>query len=302
MSNGTPGQPRRVGVIGLGAMGQGVARNLLRAGFEVHGCDLRADAREQLIQAGGVACALPAEVGAACDALIVLVVNSHQTEAVLFGPDGTVAAMRPGGVVIASATTAPAFVQELGVRLTSADLLLLDAPVTGGITGAAEGALTLLTSGPEAAYLACEDVLIAISSRIYRFGAAHGLGSKAKVINQLLVGVQIAAAAEAMALGLREGVDPELLYEAIRHGAGNSWAFNDRAPRMFRGDFVAQTALDIFVKDLALVLDTARASTFPTPLAATAYQMFATAAASGWGRHDDSAVIKIFPEVQPSME
>ncbi|MDR3453034.1 MAG: NAD(P)-dependent oxidoreductase [Rhodoferax sp.] len=288
---------RCVGLIGLGAMGQGVARNLLRKGFKVHGCDLRPDARAALVREGGQACATPADLGERCGAVIVLVVNAGQTEAVLFGPGGVAAQLRPGSVVILSATTPPAFVEKLGERLAALGLLLLDAPVTGGVTGAAQGTLTLLTSGPEPAYAACEDVLAAISTRGFRFGTAHGLGSKAKVINQLLVGVQIAAAAEAMALGLREGVDPQLLYQALQSGAASSWAFSDRVPRMISPEPGAQTALDIFVKDLGLVLDTARASAFPTPLASTAYQMFAIAAAAGLGREDDSAVIRIFPGI-----
>jgi putative dehydrogenase len=287
-------QPRRVGLIGLGAMGQGVARNLLQAGFEVHGCDVRAEAREAVVRAGGCAHASPAAAGAACDVLIVLVVNADQVQAVLFGEDGAAAAMRPGTVVVACATTPPAFVAALATRLAESSLLLLDAPMTGGVTGAADGTLTLLTSGPDAAYAACSDVLEAISARVFRFGAEAGLGSKVKVVNQLLVGVQIAAAAEAMAFGMRQGVDPHLLYEAIRSGAGNSWAFTDRAPRMFSGDGSTHTALDIFVKDLGLVLDAAREVAFPAPLADAAHQLFAEASARGLGRADDSAVIRVF--------
>jgi putative dehydrogenase len=200
-------------------------------------------------------------------------------------------------VVIASATAPPAAVKALGDRLAAQGILLLDAPVTGGVSGAAHASLSLLTAGPEAAYTACGDVLAAISSKVYRCGAEHGQGSKVKVINQLLVGVQIAAAAEAMALGLREGVDPALLYEVITHGAGHSWAFADRVPRVLSGDYAAVTALDIFVKDLGLVLDTARASAFPLPLASAAYQMFASAASAGLGRDDDISVIKTFPGI-----
>lgn len=288
---------RRVGLIGLGAMGQGVAHNLLRAGFEVHGCDVRADAREALVRAGGRAHTSPGEVGAACEIVIVLVVNADQTDSVLFGADGAAARMHAGGVVVASATTPPAFVARLAGRLREHDLLLLDAPVTGGVTGAEAGTLTLLSSGPVAAYAKCEDVLAAFSDQVYRFGEEPGLGAQVKVINQLLVGVQIAAAAEAMAFGMRKGVDPRLLYEAIRSGAGNSWAFGDRAPRMFSGDRTTYTALDIFVKDLGLVLESARDAEFPTPLASAAYELFATASAAGLGRADDSAVIRVFPGV-----
>ena len=290
-------QARRVGLIGLGAMGQGVARNLLRAGFEVHGCDVRPEACDAFARAGGLAAGTPAEVGAACDVLIVLVVDAEQTEEVLFGTTGAAAAMCEGRVVVASATTSPAFVARLAQRLSQRRLLLLDAPVTGGVSGAAAGTLTLLTSGPQAAYFACEDVLAAVSLRIFRFGMTPGLGSKVKLINQLLVGVQIAAAAEAMAFGMRQGVDPQLLYDAIRSGAGDSWAFGDRAPRMFSGDGSTHTALDIFVKDLGLVLEAASEAGFPTPLASTAYELFAKAAAAGLGRADDSAVIRVFPGI-----
>lgn len=288
---------RRVGVIGLGAMGLGVAAVLVRHGFEVFGCDVRAGALEKLRQAGGIACDTPAEVGLRCDVVIILVVNASQTEQVLFGNDGALARMRRGSVVIACATTSADFVLGLGQRLTEQEVLLLDAPVTGGVKGAAEGSLTVLASGPPEAFLACEDVLEAISSRVCRFGGAHGLGSKAKMVNQLLVGVHIAAAAEAMALAVREGLDPKVLYEAIRSGAGSSWAFCDRVPRMVEGTFEPETALDIFVKDLGLVLDAARANVFPTPLAATAYQMFVSASAIGYGQQDDSAIIKLFPAV-----
>jgi putative dehydrogenase len=275
-------------------MGQGVARNLLKAGFEVHGCDVRSEARHVLTREGGCAYATPAAVGAVCDVLIVLVVNAEQTDAVLFGEDGAAACMHAGSAVIASATTAPAFVNGLAQRLARRNLLLLDAPVTGGVSGAADGSLTLLSSGSDAAYAACGHVLDAISARVFRFGTEPGLGSKVKVINQLLVGVQIAAAAEAMAFGMRQGVDPQLLYEALRSGAGNSWAFTDRAPRMFSGDGSTHTALDIFVKDLGLVLEAAQDAEFSAPLASAAHALFAAASAQGLGREDDSAVIRVF--------
>lgn len=288
---------KTVGVIGLGAMGLGVARNLLRAGFQVYGHDLREQVLADFAREGGIACRTPADVGAHCAVTILLVVNAEQTSAVLFGEQGAAPAMRPGSVVIASATVAPAFVARLGEQLAALHVGLLDCPVSGGVAGAAGGALTLLSSGPDEAYAACQEVLDAISAKVYRLGSAHGLGSKVKVINQLLVGVQIAAAAEAMALGLREGVDADLLYDVITHSAGNSWAFEDRVPHILAGDFSPSTALDIFVKDLGLVLDTARASRFPLPLSSTAYQMFAHAAAAGLGGEDDTAVIKTFPGI-----
>jgi putative dehydrogenase len=284
-----------VGLLGLGAMGQGVARNLLRHGFQVYGFDLRADILAAMAKEGVIACDSPAAVGACCRTVIVLVVNAEQTEAALLGPDGAALAMAPGSVVVAAATVAPDFAAALAAKLARRDILMLDAPVTGGVSGAAAGTLSLLTAGPDAAYERCGPVLQAISSKVYRLGKEPGMGSTVKLINQLLVGVHMAVAAEAMAFGLRQGVDPALLYEVVTHGAANSWAFADRMPRVIAGDDTPLTALDIFVKDLGLVMDAAREACQPIPMASTAFQMFTTAAAAGLGREDDSALIRIFP-------
>ncbi|PZX24164.1 putative 3-hydroxyisobutyrate dehydrogenase; putative exported protein [Cupriavidus phytorum] len=289
---------RNIGVIGLGAMGFGVAQSLLRAGFNVHACDLRAEVLQRFADAGGVPCASPAELGSRCDVVLTLVVNAQQTEAVLFGADGAVTAMQPGKLVIASATVPPGFAETLAQRLAEKGLLMLDAPVSGGAARAASGEMTMMTSGPAEAYALAEDVLAAIAGKVYRLGAAHGAGSRVKIINQLLAGVHIAAAAEAMALGLREGVDPDALYDVITHSAGNSWMFENRVPHILKGDYTPLSAVDIFVKDLGMVLDTARTSKFPLPLSAAAHQMFMMASTAGHGAEDDSAVIKIFPGIE----
>ncbi|HEX9784769.1 MAG TPA: L-threonate dehydrogenase, partial [Opitutaceae bacterium] len=216
----------------------------------------------------------------------------------LFGADGVALTLRPGSVVIASATVSPEYPVRLGRRLRERQVWMLDAPVSGGAAKTAAGEMTMMTSDPAEAYAACEDVLSAIAQRIYRLGDEHGLGSKVKIVNQLLAGVHIAAAAEAMALGLREGVDPERLYEVIINSAGNSWMFENRVPHILAGDFRPLSAVDIFVKDLRLVLDTARASKFPLPLSAAAHQMFMMASTAGYAREDDAAVVKIFPGVR----
>ncbi|MGT2428404.1 L-threonate dehydrogenase [Cupriavidus basilensis] len=288
---------KSIGVIGLGAMGNGVAHSLLRAGFKVHACDLRPEVLQRFADAGGIPCAGPAELGGKCDVVVTLVVNAAQTEAVLFGEQGAASSLRPGTLVIASATVPPSFAQALGQRLGERGILLLDAPVSGGAARAASGEMTMMTSGPAEAYALAEDVLAAMAGKVYRLGNAHGAGSKVKIINQLLAGVHIAAAAEAMALGLREGVDAEALYEVITNSAGNSWMFENRVPHILAGDYTPLSAVDIFVKDLGLVLDTARASKFPLPLSAAAHQMFMMASSAGHGGEDDSAVIKVFPGI-----
>jgi putative dehydrogenase len=140
-------------------------------------------------------------------------------------------------------------------------------------------------------------VLKGMAGKVYRLGEAYGQGTKVKIINQLLAGVHVAALGEAMALGLREGVDPDALYEVITNSAGNSWMFENRVPHILKGDYTPTSAVDIFVKDLGIVLDTARRSKFPLPLSAAAHQMFMMASTAGHGGEDDSAVIKIFPGI-----
>ncbi len=290
-------QEVRVGLIGLGAMGLGMASSLRRAGYALRVHDIRSAVADAFAQGGGQACATPAEVAQASDVLVSVVVNAVQTEEVLFGAGACAAALRPGSVFVMCSTVDPNWSAALETRLAALGILYLDAPISGGAAKAASAQMTMMTSGTPAAYARCGAVLDAMAAKVYRLGDHAGAGSKVKIINQLLAGVHIAAAAEAMALGLREGVDPAALYEVITHSAGNSWMFENRMAHVLAGDYTPLSAVDIFVKDLGLVLDTARASKFPLPLSATAHQMFMQASSAGFGREDDSAVIKVFPGI-----
>ena len=286
-----------VGVIGLGAMGRGMASSLRRAGYTVHVCDARPGAAAEFAAEGGVACATPAEVAAACPVVISVVVNAAQTESVLFDDHGAAAAMAADSVFVMCSTVDPNWSIALEARLQKLGLLYLDAPISGGAAKATSGQMTMMTSGCAAAYALCEPMLNAMAASVYKLGDKAGAGSKVKIINQLLAGVHIAAAAEAMALGLREGVDAAALFEVITHSAGNSWMFENRMAHVLAADYTPLSAVDIFVKDLGLVLDMARASKFPLPLSSTAHQMFMQASTAGFAKEDDSAVIKIFPGI-----
>jgi putative dehydrogenase len=287
-----------IGVIGLGAMGSGMAASLRRAGYNVHVCDVRDEVAKAFAANGGVACAHPAEVAEHCEVVVSVVVNAVQTEAVLFGRNGVAETMMAGGLFVMCSTVDPNWSIALESRLTERGWLYLDAPISGGAAKAASGEMTMMTSGRPEAYAKAGDALGAMAANVYKLGDQAGNGSKVKIINQLLAGVHIAAAAEAMALGLREGVDAAALYEVITHSAGNSWMFENRMAHVLAGDYTPLSAVDIFVKDLGLVLDTARATKFPLPLSATAHQMFMQASSAGHGREDDSAVIKIFPGIE----
>ena len=286
-----------IGVVGLGAMGRGMAASLRRAGWNVHVCDVRLEAAQAFAADGGVACASPAELAAHCEVIVSVVVNAAQTDTVLFGDGGAAAAMQPGSLFIMCSTVDPNVSVQFEQRLAALGLLYLDAPISGGAAKAASGEMTMMTSGTPAAYAKAGSALEAMAAKVYRLGDQAGNGSKVKIINQLLAGVHIAAAAEAMALGLREGVKAEDIYEVITHSAGNSWMFENRMAHVLAADYTPLSAVDIFVKDLGLVLDTARASKFPLPLSATAHQMFMQASTAGYAKEDDSAVIKIFPGI-----
>ncbi len=287
-----------VGLIGLGAMGAGMAQSLRKSGFDLHVFDVRTEVARAFVQSGGTASASPAELAARCDVVVSVVVNAAQTEAVLFGDSGCATAMKPGSVFVMCSTVDPNWSIALEARLAKLGILYLDAPISGGAAKAASGQMTMMTSGSPQAYAKVGAALDAMAAKVYKLGDKAGAGSKVKIINQLLAGVHIAAAAEAMALGLREGVDANALYEVITHSAGNSWMFENRMAHVLAADYTPLSAVDIFVKDLGLVLDMARASKFPLPLSSTAHQMFMQASTAGFAKEDDSAVIKIFPGIE----
>ena len=286
--------PVKVGIIGLGSMGMGAALNLVKHGHDVIGAELRESARAELIAAGGQAVAAASDLPSGLQALIVFVVNAAQVETVLFGPDGCLHRMAPGGVVLCCTTVAPEFARSLEARLAERQLRLLDAPVSGGVGAARAGSMVVMASGSTLAFDAAEPVLAAIAGKIWRLGDAAGVGSTIKMVNQLLAGVHIAVAAEAMALGIRAGADPQTLFEVISASAGSSWMWQNRMPHVLAGDDTPLSAVNIFVKDLGIVLDQARALTFPLPMASSAHQLFLAAAAAGHGGRDDAFVIRFW--------
>jgi putative dehydrogenase len=287
-------------VVGLGSMGVGMASSLRSAGYEVGVYDVRQEAAAAFAAEGGTAHPTVADLAAKTDVLISVVVNAAQTEAVLFGSDGYDGAidhLKPGSVFVMCSTVDPQWSTALAGTLAERDIYFLDAPISGGAAKAAAGQLTMMTSGSAEAYAVADPFLEAMSDAVYRLGDQPGMGSAIKIVNQLLAGVHIAAAAEAMAFGIRCGLRADDIYEVITHSAGNSWMFENRMAHVVSGDYTPHSAVDIFVKDLGLVLDAARPSVFPLPLAAAAHQQFLRASACGHGREDDSAVIKTFPGV-----
>ena len=264
-SNGRQGNGTdRVAVVGLGNIGLGIALSLRRAGFDVIGCDLRAEQTAVLTTAGGRLAATPSEAAHGSPVVFSAVVSAQQTEAVLFGTEGVAQALAGGGVFVSCATMNPDAAKGLAERLEKAGkALYLDAPVSGGAQRAADGQLTVLASGKPAAFAAARKALGAVSSKVYELGELPGQASAFKMVNQLLAGVHIAAAGEAMAFAARHELDLRKVYDVIVASAGNSWMFENRVPHLLEGDYTPRSSVDIFVKDLGIIEDMARTAKFP---------------------------------------
>jgi 3-hydroxyisobutyrate dehydrogenase-like beta-hydroxyacid dehydrogenase len=226
--------------------------------------------------------------------VLLLVVNAAQTGAALFGPQGCAGRLAPGAVIISSATMSPADAKQLAAAAESHGLLYLDAPVSGGAAKAATGEMTVMASGAQAAFHKARPVLDAVATKVWELGDAVGIGATVKVAHQLLAGVHIAVAAEALSLAIRAGADPKQFYDVVTSAAGNSWMFENRMARVLDGDDAPRSAVDIFVKDLGLVAEMARSLDHPVPLASTAQQLFTSASAMGEGRADDGFVIRVW--------
>jgi len=288
---------QKIGFIGLGAMGIGMSKNLLNAGFPVCGYDINADSMTALIDAGGIAAANPGLVAADVSLLIVCVFGADQAEEVLYGENGAAERLPKGSTVVMCTTMSPGQCRDMAARLETSGHMFVDAPVTGGKRGADQGTLTVIASGSDAAMAAAEGAFEAMGGKVYRVGDAPGAGSSVKMINQLLVGVHVVAAAEAMALATKAGADPQTVYDVITHGGGNSVVFESRVPYMLTEDYAPRGVVDIFIKDLGIVTDAARSLQFPLPLATAALQQFLSASAAGYGRSDDASVVKIYEQL-----
>lgn len=290
-------EPKKIAVIGLGSMGMGMARAILGAGHTVSGCDVSADALRALSTSGGRACSTPNEAAENADIVAVVVVNAAQTETVLYGPDGAVNAMKPGSVILSSATIAQTEAKSFAARAAERNLLYLDAPISGGSQKAAAGKLTVMASGSSKAFEAARPALDAIAETVYTLGEDVGIGSSFKIVNQLLAGVHIAAACEAIVFAKSLDLDITKVFDVISKSAGNSWMFENRIPHVLAGDYAPHSAISVFTKDLGIVSDLGRQQKFPLPIASAALQVFVMAEAAGMGKDDDSSIARLLAQI-----
>jgi len=284
---------QNIAAIGLGSMGSGMASSALRAGFDVAVFDINAEAVARLEAEGGRTGSV-AQIGPEIAAAMVTVLNAAQTETVLFGPDGIVPHMTAGSVVLSCATVPPAFAKDMADRCGQHGVLYLDAPISGGAARAAQGDLSIMAAGTKAAFDAAAPLLDAIASQVFRIGDTPGAGSAMKAVNQLLAGVHIATMAEAMSLGITQGISPEKFMEVIPHCAGSSWMLENRGPHIVEGDYTPRSSVTIWPKDLGIVREIAESAGLATPIAEAALARYQRAVEDGIGAEDDAAVIKTY--------
>jgi len=284
---------QKTAVVGLGSMGYGIATSILRAGHTAYGYDVNPAQTARFVEGGGTPGSL-LEIAPGLDALVVVVLNAAQTETVLFGAEGVAEHLPKGAVVMACATVPPEFARDMAARCAVLGLHYLDAPISGGSAKAALGKLSVMASGTPAAFAAAGPVLKATAETVFELGDSAGAGSAMKAVNQLLAGVHIAAMAEAMTFGMTQGVTPDKFLEVISKCAGTSWMLENRAPHIVAGDYTPHSSVNIWPKDLGIVLDIARGAKFSAPITAAAMQQFLAAAGQGLGAEDDAAVAKVY--------
>ncbi|KAF8723676.1 hypothetical protein HU200_021638 [Digitaria exilis] len=301
---------KRIGFIGLGAMGFGMASHLLKLGFYVVAYDVYKPTMARFDDLGGSTKGSPEEVAKDVEILIIMVANEFQADSVLYGNAGAVPVLSAGASIILSSTVSPGFVIHLNRRLEAEwrDIKLVDAPVSGGVKRAADGTLTIMASGTDEALHGTGAVLSALSEKLYIIKGGCGAASSVKMVNQLLAGVHIASAAEAMAFAAQLNLRTRRVFEIMQHARGYSWMFGNRVPHMLDNDYTPYSAVDIFVKDLGIVSRESSNSRIPVHVSCIAHQLFISGSASGWGRYDDAAVVKVYEtltgvkvEGKPSM-
>ncbi|WP_341908265.1 NAD(P)-dependent oxidoreductase [Polaromonas sp. YR568] len=283
----------RVSVIGVGNMGGGMAANLLARGWAVDVCDIDFAKVEALQLLGAEVLESPAQAAVNASVHIVCVVDAPQTGEVLFGPRGLAQRLQPGHTVLLCPTLAPEDVEAFAARLAEQGVHTLDAPMSGGPARARDGSMSLMVAGPQAVVTAAGELLKALSSRVFHISEKPGDGARTKLVNNLLAGINLVGAAEAMALAQRIGLDLAKTLDVIEQSSGQSWIGIDRMRRALAGDYAPRAHVTLLEKDTRLAMEMARSAGFASLLGGPASAAFAQAHAAGWAEEDDAALFKL---------
>lgn len=289
-----------VGIVGVGNMGGALAARLLECGWQVQACDLVAERVQALVERGARAAATPAAAAAGAQALIVCVVDAQQARQVLFGPHGAAAALAAGSAVLLCPTIAPQDVEELAAGLAAQGVEAIDAPMSGGPARARDGSMSLMVACGDAVFERHRALIETLGSRVFRVGARLGDGARTKLVNNLLAGINLAGAAEALALAQRLGLDCGRTLDVIEQSSGQSWIGADRMRRALAGDYAPRAHVTLLHKDTGLALQAADAAGFVGPLGPAAHEVFDRAVRAGWGGEDDAVLFRLLARGGPT--
>lgn len=284
---------KRIGFIGLGIMGKPMARNLVKAGHRLTVFDVVPQPVQELVAAGAAAARSSREVAEKSDLLITMLPNTPEVKEVVLGKEGVLEGARPGLLLIDMSSIAPLASQEISAKVADKGVVMLDAPVSGGEPKAIEGTLAIMVGGPEKAFEQARPILSAMGSSVTRVGEI-GSGNVAKLANQIVVALNIAAMSEAMVLAAKAGVSPEKVYQAIRGGLAGSTVLDAKMPLVLKGHFKPGFRIELHIKDIRNALDTARDLAVPLPLSSEVMEILQALHADGHGKEDHGGIVQFY--------
>jgi 2-hydroxy-3-oxopropionate reductase len=287
---------KKIGFIGLGIMGKPMAKNLLRAGYELAAYDVRPEPLREVVEAGAKAGSSPAGVAASSEVIITMLPNSPEVKEAVLGKGGVIEGAKSGSIVVDMSSIAPLASQEISARLAEKGVTLLDAPVSGGEPKAIEGTLAIMVGGPEPAFVAVKDILAKMGASVTRVGEI-GSGNVTKLANQIIVALNIAAVSEAMVLATKAGVDPERVFEAIRKGLAGSAVLEAKMPLVLARNFKPGFRIELHIKDLMNALDTAHNLGVPLPLSAQVLEFLQALRTDGHAKDDHGGLVQFYEKL-----
>ncbi len=283
----------KVGFIGLGTMGKPMVRNLMKAGHEVVVFNRSQPAIDQMVSEGATRGTSYAHVGAECPVVITMVPNAPDVKAVLFGDSGVLSAAKPGTIVIDMSSIAPAESRNICAACAEKGVRMMDAPVSGGESGAVAGTLSIMCGGDRALFDECRELLSAMGRNIVYCGEI-GAGNTVKLVNQIIVAGNMAVMAEGLMLARSAGVDPETAFQAVRGGLAGSAIMEAKAPKMISGEYSPTFTVDLHTKDLTNAVEAGHSFGSPLPVTAQVFEMYQQLRAQGLGKLDHSSLAKFY--------
>ena len=287
---------KKIGFVGLGIMGKPMAKNLLKAGYELVVFDINQEAVAEVVAAGAVKAENAKEVAAKSEAVITMLPNSPHVKTAVLGENGVLAGAKPGLILIDMSSIAPLAAQEVAAAVAKQGVEMLDAPVSGGEPKAIDGSLSIMVGGKQEIFDRCVELLSKMGKSVVRCGDI-GAGNTTKLANQIIVALNIAALSEALVLATKAGVDPELVFNAIRGGLAGSTVMEAKAPMILAGNFKPGFKIDLHIKDLANAIETGHDVGVPLPLTSSVMEILEALKVDGKGQNDHSGIAMYYEKM-----